>query len=370
MQSSSKNKTAGDANDCRRPLLALTRGDPSGIGPELALKAWLALHEEPSAPAFFIIADPAHLTSLAEHFALPVPIKTCAPDQAAAAFADALPVVTMSENTNDQDCGRVHGRLGHPDVADAAGTLRSIEMATELLRAGQAAAMVTNPIAKDVLQDAGFAHQGHTEFLGELAQRYFAAHLSGPKIRPIMLLWSPDLAVVPATVHVSLAQVPRLVTFDLLVETGRIVAQDFIRRFGRAAPRLVFTGLNPHAGENGHMGREEIDIIKPAVAELRRHGIDARGPFPADTLFHAAARAQYDVAIAMYHDQALIPIKTLAFETAVNVTLGLPFVRTSPDHGTAFNIATTGKADQSSLIAALRLAARLVQAEPAQSKTA
>ena len=366
MPSSSKNKTAGDPDSPRPTVLALTRGDPSGIGPELALRAWLALHAEPSAPAFFIIADPAHLAGLAERFALPVPIKSCEPDQAAALFGDALPVVGISENAQ----GRVHGLLGQPDVADASDTLRSIETAAELIRAGQAAAMVTNPIAKNVLQDAGFAHQGHTEFLGELAQRFFADRLSGATVRPIMLLWSSDLAVVPATIHVPLVQVPRLVTFDLLVETGKIVAQDFIRRFGLVAPRLVFSGLNPHAGENGHMGREEIDIIKPAVAELRNLGIDARGPFPADTLFHAAARAQYDVAIAMYHDQALIPIKTLAFETAVNVTLGLPFVRTSPDHGTAFDIAAAGKADPSSLIAALRLAARLAQAEPLQSKTA
>ncbi|QXX74357.1 4-hydroxythreonine-4-phosphate dehydrogenase PdxA [Methylovirgula sp. HY1] len=366
MPSSSKNKTAGDAEIRRPTLLALTRGDPSGIGPELALRAWLALHEAPSAPAFFIIADPAHLAGLAERFALPVPIKSCKPDQAATIFCDALPVVGISSNAQ----GRVHGLLGHPDVADANGTLRSIETAAELIRAGQAAAMVTNPIAKDVLQDAGFAHQGHTEFLGELAQRLFADHLSGAPVRPIMLLWSTHLAVVPATIHVPLAQVPRLVTFDLLVETGKIVAQDFIRRFGLVAPRLVFSGLNPHAGENGHMGREDIDIIKPAVAELRNLGIDARGPFPADTLFHAAARTQYDVAIAMYHDQALIPIKTLAFETAVNVTLGLPFVRTSPDHGTAFDIAAAGKADPSSLIAALHLAARLAQTEPLQSKTA
>lgn len=366
MQSSSKNKDSSATENRRRPLLALTCGDPSGIGPELALKAWLALHGEPAAPAFFIIADPAHLAALAEHFALPVPIKTCEPNQAAAIFASALPVVTMSEKMH----GRVHGLLGCPDLADAAGTLRSIETAAELIHTGQAAGMVTNPIAKDILQRAGFPHQGHTEFLGELAQRFFSEQLSGAPVRPIMLLWSADLAVVPATIHVPLAQVPALVTFALLVETGQIVARDIAWRFGVAAPRLVFAGLNPHAGENAHMGREEIDIIKPAIAELRRLGIDARGPFPADTLFHATARAQYDVVIAMYHDQALIPIKTLAFETAVNVTLGLPFVRTSPDHGTAFDIAASGKANPSSLIAALRLAARLAHAEPAQSRTA
>lgn len=343
-------------------MLALTRGDPSGIGPELALKAWLALHEEPAAPAFFIIADAEHLGALAARFAMPVPIAICDPSEAASIFPKALPVVAISE--------KVRGRLSQPDVADAGGTLRSIETAAALVHAGKAAGMVTNPIAKEVLQRAGFAHQGHTEFLGELAQRLFGNHLPSETVRPVMLLWSSELAVVPATIHVPLAQVPKLVTFELLVETGRIVAQDYARRFAHAAPRLAFTGLNPHAGESGRMGREEIDIIAPAIAELRHQGIDARGPFPADTLFHAAARARYDVAIAMYHDQALIPIKTLAFETAVNVTLGLPFVRTSPDHGTAFDIAAEGKADPSSLIAALRLAARLAQTEAAQSRAA
>ncbi len=244
--------------------------------------------------------------------------------------------------------------------------MRSIEICAELIRAGQAAAMVTNPIAKEVLRRAGFAHQGHTEFLGELAQRLFGEH----HVRPVMLLWSEDLAVVPATIHVPLSDVPHLLSVELLVETGKIVARDFARRFLLAAPRLAFTGLNPHAGESGHMGREEIDIIAPAIASLRRLGIDARGPFPADTLFHQAARRHYDVAICMYHDQALIPIKTLAFEKAVNVTLGLPYIRTSPDHGTAFDIAAEGKADPSSLIAALHLAARLAKAEAAQSRAA
>ncbi len=367
MPSSSKNKDSVCAADSpRRPLLALTRGDPSGIGPELALKAWLALHGAQSAPAFFIIADAEHLRALAERFALPVPIAVCEARQAAAVFPSALPVVALP----DRGHGQVHGQLGHPDMADAGGTLRSIETAAELIRAGEAAGMVTNPIAKDILQRAGFAHQGHTEFLGELAQRFFGEHLSGAAVRPVMLLWSEVLAVVPATTHVPLAQVPKLVTFELVVETGRIVARDLARRFSLAAPRLAFTGLNPHAGESGHMGREEIDIIAPAIAELRRLGIDARGPFPADTLFHKVARTQYDVAIAMYHDQALIPIKTLAFETAVNVTLGLPFVRTSPDHGTAFDIAAAGKADPSSLIAALHLAARLARAEAARSRAA
>jgi 4-hydroxythreonine-4-phosphate dehydrogenase len=341
--------------------LALTRGDPSGIGQELALKAWAALHETPSAPAFFIIADIDHLKKLAKRFALPVAMAACTPGEAQAIFPDALPVVALSEP--------VHGSLGQPDRADARGTLRSIEMAVEFIHAGQAAGMVTNPIAKDVLQASGFAHPGHTEFLGTLAQRLYGQGLSRA-IRPVMLLWSDVLATVPATIHVPLVDVPKLLSFELIVETAKIVVHDFIQRFSIAKPRLAFTGLNPHAGENGHMGREEIDIIIPAIAELRRLGIDARGPFPADTLFHQAARRHYDVAICMYHDQALVPIKTLAFDSAVNVTLGLPFIRTSPDHGTAFDIAAAGTADPSSLIAALTLAARLAQAEAAARRAA
>jgi 4-hydroxythreonine-4-phosphate dehydrogenase len=332
-----------------RTVLALTRGDPSGIGPELALKSWLALHAEEGAPAFFIVAEPVDLAALAHRFNLPVPVEAAQASQAAAIFAHALPVVPLRH--------AVKGGLGRPDTADAAGTIASIEIGVELVRAAAADALVTNPIAKHVLQQAGFPHPGHTEFLGELARRLF-----GQAGRPVMLLWSPELAVVPATIHVPLAQVPQLLNFDLLVETGKIVAADFRERFGIAAPRLAFAGFNPHAGEEGHMGREEIDLIVPAIAELLRLGIDARGPYPADTLFHKAARAGYDVAICMYHDQALIPIKTLAFESAVNVTLGLPFVRTSPDHGTAFDIAAEGRADPSSLIAALRLAGRLARA--------
>jgi 4-hydroxythreonine-4-phosphate dehydrogenase len=332
-----------------RVVLALTRGDPSGIGPELALKSWLALHADEAAPAFFIIADPDELAVLARRFDLPVPIEAAEARQAAAIFQRALPVVPLRRP--------VKGSLGRPEVADATGTIESIEIGAGLVRAGAADALVTNPIAKQVLKQAGFRHQGHTEFLGELA-----LHLFGQESRPVMLLWSPELAVVPVTVHASLAKVPQLLSFNLLVETGKIVAADFRGRFGIAAPRLAFTGLNPHAGEGGHMGREEIEVIAPAIAELCRLGIDARGPYPADTLFHKAARARYDVAIGMYHDQVLIPVKTLAFDTAVNVTLGLPFVRTSPDHGTAFDIAAEGRADPSSLIAALRLAGRLAPA--------
>jgi 4-hydroxythreonine-4-phosphate dehydrogenase len=226
--------------------------------------------------------------------------------------------------------------------------------------AGAAAAVVTNPIAKNVLYDWGFAEPGHTEFLAKLV-----AEATGKWWRPVMMLWSPQLAVVPVTIHLPLKEVVARLSTTLIVETGRIVAHDLAARFGIARPRLVIAGLNPHAGEAGALGDEDTSVVAPAVARLVADGIDARGPLPADSLFHAAARASYDAALCMYHDQALIPIKTLAFDHAVNVTLGLPFVRTSPDHGTAFDIAGTGRADASSLVAALRLAARLAEAERA-----
>lgn len=332
-----------------RVLLALTRGDPSGIGPELALRAWLATHADATAPAFFVIDDPDHLSDIARRFGLAVPVRRAEAAEAKTIFPQALPVIALPH--------KVTGALGFPDLVDAPGTIESITRAVQCVAAGAADAVVTNPISKDVLQRAHFQHPGHTEFLGELAQRYF-----GKKAQPVMMIWSPDLAVVPTTIHIPLASVPKLLSLELLVETGRIIATDLQTRFGIAAPRLAFTGLNPHAGEAGHMGREEIEIIVPAIGRLRTLGIDARGPYPADTLFHKAARTQYDVVIAMYHDQALIPIKTIAFETAVNVTLGLPFIRTSPDHGTAFDIAAQGKADPASLIAALRLAGKLAHA--------
>jgi 4-hydroxythreonine-4-phosphate dehydrogenase len=214
--------------------------------------------------------------------------------------------------------------------------------------------MVTNPVAKNVLYQSGFAEPGHTEYLAKLAEE-----TTGVPVHPVMLLWSPELAVVPVTIHLPLKDVVARLTSELIIETGRIVAHDLTHRFGIARPRLAIAGLNPHAGEEGALGDEDLAVVRPAVERLRALGIDARGPLPADTMFHAAARATYDVALAMYHDQALIPIKTLAFDHGVNVTLGLPFVRTSPDHGTAFDIAGTGRADPSSLIAALRLATRL-----------
>jgi 4-hydroxythreonine-4-phosphate dehydrogenase len=326
--------------------LALTRGDPSGVGIEIALKAWQALHARPEAHPFFLVADPAFVEGAARALNLAVPMAPVKPGEAAGMFAEALPVVPLP--------GATLGTPGRPDMADAAATIASMERCAEFVAAGVAAAVVTNPISKEILHRVGFRHPGQTEFMGELAQRLF-----GNAGSPVMLLWSPALAVVPATIHVPLAAVPGLVTEALILETVRIVARDFTKRFGIARPRIAVAGLNPHAGEGGDMGREEIEIIAPALARLKAEGYAVSGPHPADTLFHAAARQRYDVAVTMYHDQALIPIKTLAFDTAVNVTLGLPFVRTSPDHGTAYDIAGKGVADASSLIAALELAGKL-----------
>jgi 4-hydroxythreonine-4-phosphate dehydrogenase len=250
-------------------------------------------------------------------------------------------------------------RPGQPDGTSAAAALASIRQAVADVAAGRAAAVVTNPIAKNVLYRAGFRHPGHTEFLAELAAT------GGHAPQPVMMLWSPALAVVPVTIHVSLRDALGQLTRDLIVSTAHIVVAGMKARFGLANPRLAVSGLNPHAGEDGSLGTEELSIVAPAIEILRAEGIEIRGPLPADTMFHGAARKTYDCALCMYHDQALIPIKTLAFDDAVNVTLGLPFVRTSPDHGTAFDIAGTGRANPSSLIAALQLAARMAAARPA-----
>jgi len=249
---------------------------------------------------------------------------------------------------------------GKADASSAPAAIASIRHAAADVMDGRAAAMVTNPVAKNVLYRSGFAEPGHTEFLAKLA-----ADATGKQVRPVMMLWSPELAVVPVTIHLPLREVVANLTSGLVLETGRIVARDLSARFGIARPRLAVAGVNPHAGEHGVLGEEDATIVAPAVKRLQADGIDAVGPLPADTMFHARARAGYDVALCMYHDQALIPIKTLAFERAVNVTLGLAFVRTSPDHGTAFDIAGTGRADPSSLVAALVLAARLAANTPA-----
>jgi 4-hydroxythreonine-4-phosphate dehydrogenase len=331
--------------------LALTLGDPAGIGPEITLAAWQA-RDRQGVPVFALIGDVAHLERVAAALGAAVPVEAIAAiEEAPAVFPRALPVLPL--------VAPVAATPGQPDSANAAAVIESIDRAVALAQAGRAGAVVTCPIAKAVLYEAGFAHPGHTEYLAALAARPGEA----PPLS-VMMLWSEELAVVPVTVHIALADVPKALTRARILATARIVAHDLRTRFGVTAPRLALAGLNPHAGEGGAMGREEIETIAPAIEALRAEGIDATGPHPADTLFHARARARYDVVLAMYHDQALLPIKTIAFDEAVNVTLGLPFVRTSPDHGTAFDIAGEGVARPDSLIAAIRLAGRLSAARP------
>ncbi len=329
--------------------LALTLGEPAGIGPDLALAVWHR-RAELDLPRFYVVADPEFLRRRADRLDLDVPIAIVTPAAASTSFPSALPVVALDV--------QVSAEPGRPDRSSAPAAIASIRRAVADVLAGFAAAIVTNPVAKNVLYNWGFAEPGQTEFLARLVQE-----ATGKPRRAVMMLWSPELAVVPVTIHLPLRAVFQNLSTELIVETGRIVARDLAVRFRIPRPRLAIAGLNPHAGESGALGEEDRAIVAPAVARLVADGIDARGPLPADSLFHAQARATYDVALCMYHDQALIPIKTLAFDHAVNVTLGLPFVRTSPDHGTAFDIAGTGAADPTSLIAALRLAARLAMAD-------
>ena len=333
-----------------RPL-ALTLGEPAGIGPDITLSAWLR-RAELGLPPFYVVGDPGFLGRLARRLSLAVPIAAVEPEAATTTFPRALPVVALDH--------AVSAEPGRPDSSSAPAAIASITRAVADTVAGRAAGVVTNPVAKSVLYRNGFVDPGHTEFLARLAQQ-----VTGEAARAVMMLWSPELAVVPVTIHLPLREVPERLTTELIVETGRITAHDLQRRFAVAQPRLAIAGLNPHAGEAGALGDEDVTVVAPAVARLRAEGITATGPLPADSMFHAAARASYDVALCMYHDQALVPIKTLAFDHAVNVTLGLPFVRTSPDHGTAFDIAGSGRANPSSLVAALRLAARLGAAETA-----
>jgi 4-hydroxythreonine-4-phosphate dehydrogenase len=330
------------------PPLALTLGEAAGIGPDITLLAW-SRRRELGLPPFYLLGDPDLMARRAARLGLDVPIATVTPATAADAFAAALPVVALDNRTA--------GVPGRPDVSSAPAAIEAIRRAVADVLGGRAAAVVTNPIAKAVLYRSGFAEPGHTEFLAKLVQEF-----TGQAAQPVMMLWSPELAVVPITIHLPLSEVPGLLTTELVVETGRIVARDLASRFRIARPRLAIAGLNPHAGEEGALGVEDRAVIAPAVERLRADGLDVRGPLPADTMFHERARQTYDVALCMYHDQALIPIKTLAFDHGVNVTLGLPFVRTSPDHGTAFDIAGTGRADPTSLVEALKLAARLTAA--------
>jgi 4-hydroxythreonine-4-phosphate dehydrogenase len=330
-------------------VLALTCGDPNGIGPEIAAEAWRRREHE-RVPAFYLLGDPKLMAARARQAGSPVPIVETDPLKAEHAFAHALPVVPLENVFRDE--------AGAADPSNAPGIIEAVERGVADVLEGRADAVVTCPIAKKSLYEAGFGFPGHTEFLAHLA-----AQAIGRNATPIMMLAGPDLRTVPVTIHIPLANVPDTLTQEMIVEAGRITARDLARRFGIANPRLAVAGLNPHAGEGGTIGQEEDLIVGPAIAVLRGEGIDAFGPLPADTMFHPAARARYDAALCMYHDQALIPAKALAFDQAVNVTLGLPFIRTSPDHGTAFEIAGKGIAHPDSLIAALKLARTLADHE-------
>jgi 4-hydroxythreonine-4-phosphate dehydrogenase len=322
--------------------IALTSGDPAGIGPDITLMSWLA-RKDRSTPVFAVLADRAVLEERARMLGFDVPCETVhSLSEAAAIFPIALPVLQI-------DC-TVRPVPGKPSADAASAIIESIEQAVALTMSGKACAVVTNPIAKHILKAAGFAHPGHTEFLGALADSY------GCKATPVMMLAGPSLRIVPVTIHIPLANVPNALTTDKIVATTRVLADELKFCFGIPEPRIAVAGLNPHAGESGMMGTEEQTIIEPALAILRAEGVNVTGPHPADTMFHERARKNYDAVLAMYHDQALIPVKTLDFDEGVNVTLGLPFIRTSPDHGTAFDIAGSGKARPDALIAALKFA--------------
>lgn len=322
--------------------LALSQGDPAGIGPDIALQAF-AQRAALDLPAFVYIGDPEVLAIRARQLDINVSIAETDIEGAVARFADSLPVLPIATGSDVL--------AGKPHVANARGTIAAIETAVDLTLKGKTRAVVTNPIAKSVLYEAGFGFPGHTEFLADLATR-----ATGQAVKPVMMLAGPKLRAVPVTIHIPIRDVPGALTEDAIVETCKIVAADLARRFGLSHPRLAVAGLNPHAGEGGAIGSEDDDLILPAVRRLRDAGVDAFGPLPADTMFHDEARTRYDVAICMYHDQALIPAKALGFDDSVNVTLGLPFIRTSPDHGTAFGLAGTGLAREQSLVAALKMA--------------
>ncbi|WP_407928048.1 4-hydroxythreonine-4-phosphate dehydrogenase PdxA [Arenibaculum pallidiluteum] len=323
-----------------RPL-ALTMGEPAGIGGEIACMAWLD-RARAGVPPFMLLDDPERIAALARAVGFDVPVRAVGDaEEAVAVFGTALPVLPLALPAAVTP--------GRPDPANGGAVIGSIDRAVALARAGEASAVVTNPIQKSVLYQAGFSHPGHTEYL---------AHLAGGT-ETVMMLEGGGIRVVPVTIHVPIAAVPGMLTTALILRTARILAQALRRDFGIAEPRLALAGLNPHAGEAGTIGREDVEVIAPAAEALRAEGIAARGPLPADTLFHAGVRRDHDAVLCMYHDQALIPLKTLDFDGGVNVTLGLPFVRTSPDHGTALGLAGTGRASPRSLVAALRTAARL-----------
>jgi 4-hydroxythreonine-4-phosphate dehydrogenase len=330
--------------------LALTMGEPAGIAPEITAAAWLSLAA--AGPAFALLGDAALIRERARTLGREVAVREVADiAEAAATFQDALPVLPCPLRSPAP-------APGQPDPGQADAVIRSIDRAVELALAGAVAGIVTNPIQKETLYVAGFRHEGHTDYLADLAVK------AGHAAEPVMMLSVGSLRSVPVTVHVPLKDVPGRLSQGAIERQARVLAAALEQRFGIARPRLAVTGLNPHAGEGGRIGEEEVTIIRPAVAALRASGLDVVGPLPADTAFQADTRNRFDAVICMYHDQALIPIKTLGFHEGVNTTLGLPFIRTSPDHGTALALAGTGRANPQSLIAALRLAAQMATTGP------
>jgi 4-hydroxythreonine-4-phosphate dehydrogenase len=331
--------------DGRKPIpLALSMGEPGGIGPDLILRLY-AERAANSLPPFAVFGSVPFLRQRAARLGLPVDVTPVAAAEADVAFPSALPVVDLP--------GLVPDKPGKAALVSAPVVVNAIAEAVKATLTGACRGLVTAPIHKGILYQTGFTFPGHTEYLAALCSEGREPRL------PVMMLAHEDLRVVPLTIHVPLASVPALATADLLIRTVRVVAQDLRTRFGIAEPRLAVAGLNPHAGENGGIGMEELDRFGPAIAKLVFEGYRVEGPLPADTLFYPPHWREYDAVIAMYHDQALIPIKTVAFEAAVNITLGLPIVRTSPDHGTAFDLAGTGRGSPASLLAAIRLADRL-----------
>lgn len=334
--------------------IALTMGDPAGISTEITVLAWKQRTSNGISP-FFVLSRQSLFDQLKqlEGFHIPT-VLISSPDEANEAFGQALPILELSDAVDIQP--------GQPAPSSGAMTIQSISSAVDLVKNRRASCVVTNPINKHVLYQAGFTFPGHTEYLAELAKKW-----GNENIRPVMMLVSNQMRTVPLTIHIPLADVEKLISKELINETAHIISCDMKKYFGMQSPRILVAGLNPHAGESGAMGKTEIDIIEPAIRALKREGLNISGPFPADTLFHAAARKTYDVVIGMYHDQALIPIKTLGFDEGVNTTLGLPFVRTSPDHGTAYDIAGKGLANPRSLVEALKLAKKMSDQSRVQS---
>lgn len=313
--------------------LAVSMGDPAGIGPDLILDLWIN-RQALSLPDFFVVGSQAVMQSRASLLKLEH------------ATIDGLPIFDIG--------AQFSSTIGRPDPNNGAGIIKCIEVGVDLVLASKASGLVTAPINKKALYDCGFDFPGHTEFLAHLCNRH-----AEKKYRPVMMITAPQLRVVPVTIHIPIAEVPTALTHDLIVETCQVAHWDLKDKFGIENPRLALSGLNPHAGEEGAIGREELDTIVPALQWLKNKGISVQGPLPADTMFHERARQHYDVAICMYHDQALVPVKTLGFDEGVNVTLGLPIIRTSPDHGTAYDLAGSGQAHSTSFAAALKMAAHM-----------